>query len=59
MSNHEQLVELFENYVAESEKFEVKGIKASAARARKALAEIAKLCKARRQEIQEKKNTEA
>lgn len=59
MSNHEQLVELFENYVAESEKFEVKGIKASAARARKALAEIAKLCKARRQEIHEKKNTEA
>jgi len=58
MSNHDQLVALFETYVAENEKFEVKSIKASAARARKALAEIAKLCKERRQEIQDKKNAE-
>lgn len=56
MSNHEQLVALFETYVAESEKFEVKGVKASAARARKALGDIAKICKERRKEIQDKKN---
>lgn len=53
---HEKLVALFETYVAESRKFEVKGIKAAAARARKSLAEIAKLCKERRTEIQERKN---
>ena len=39
-----------------SDKFESKGIKASAARARKALSELAKLTKVRRAEIQEKKN---
>ena len=55
MSNHDQLVGLFETYVPENQKFEEKGVKASAARARKALADIAKLCKARRLEIQEKK----
>ena len=56
MSNHDQLVGLFETYVQENQKFEEKGIKASAARARKALADIAKFCKARRVEIQEKKS---
>lgn len=56
MSNHDQLVALFEAYVAENEKFEGKGVKASAARARKALGEIAKLCKERRKEIQDAKN---
>ncbi len=55
MSIHEQLVEQFELYVAESARFEAKGIKASAARARKALAEISKLCKERRKEIQDSK----
>jgi len=55
-SNHANLVALFETYVQENQKFEEKGVKASAARARKALAEIAKLCKERRVEIQEKKN---
>ena len=56
MTNHDQLVGLFETYVQENQKFEEKGVKASAARARKALADISKLCKARRLEIQDKKN---
>lgn len=56
MTNHDQLVALFETYIQENQKFEEKGVKASASRARKALADIAKLCKARRVEIQEKKN---
>ncbi len=58
MSIHEDLVSQFETYVAESTKFEEKGVKASAARARKALAEISKLCKERRKEIQEQKASE-
>ena len=58
MTNHEILKEQFEVYLAENQKFEEKGVKASAARARKALAEIAKACKARRQEIQEAKTAE-
>ena len=56
MTVHEQLVGLFETYVHENQKFTEKGVKASAARARKALAEIAKLCKERRKEIQDAKN---
>lgn len=58
MSIHEELVNQFETYVAESARFEDKGVKASAARARKALAEISKLCKERRKEIQEQKTGE-
>ena len=58
MTIHEELVAQFETYVAESTRFEQKGIKASAARARKALAEISKLCKERRKEIQEQKTSE-
>ena len=58
MSIHEDLVSQFETYVAESTKFEEKGVKASAARARKALAEISKICKERRKEIQEQKASE-
>ena len=57
MTAHDDLVALFETYVQENQKFEEKGVKASAARARKALAEISKLCKKRREEIQEKKNS--
>lgn len=57
MSTHEQILELVETYVAENEKFEVKGVKAASARARKALGEIAKLAKNRRAEIQDKKNS--
>ena len=46
-----------EEYQAEQDNFEIKGVKASAARARKALMEISKLTKVRRAEIQDKKNS--
>lgn len=55
MTNHENLLALFDTYVAENDKFENKGVKAAGTRARKALAEIAKLTKERRKEIQESK----
>jgi len=53
---HLQIKAKFEEYLAEHEKFEVKGVKAAAGRARKALGELGKLTKARRAEIQDKKN---
>jgi N-glycosylase/DNA lyase len=58
MSNttHEQIVQAFNNYLAEAETFEGKGVKAAAARARKALGDLGKLTKDRRKEIQDKKN---
>lgn len=52
---HDTLMSLFETYQEESDKFE-KGNKAAGTRARKALSEIAKLCKERRVEIQNQKN---
>jgi hypothetical protein len=52
---HDQIVSAYENYLAESESFETKNVKAAAARARKALGELAKLSKIRRAEIQERK----
>ena len=55
-SNHDQLVKHFREYLEESVKFEEKGNKSAATRARKALSEIAKLTKERRKEIQETKN---
>jgi hypothetical protein len=55
MTNHEVLVDLFETYLAEREKFISKGVKVSASRARKALSEISKLTKEIRKEIQEMK----
>jgi hypothetical protein len=51
MTNHEILLEQFEAYRAENEKFAGKGVKASAARARKALQEMSKAIKERRKEI--------
>lgn len=54
---HDSLVNLFETYVKDNEKFVVKGNKAAGTRARKALAEFAKLAKERRKEIQDAKNT--
>jgi hypothetical protein len=57
METHLKLKALFEEYQAEQDNFEIKGVKASAARARKALMEITKLAKARRSEIQDKKNS--
>ena len=51
MTQHEQLKAAFETYIAENEKFTGKGVKASAARARKALQEMGKALKERRKEI--------
>ncbi len=56
MTIHEQIVAQYEAYIAENQKFTERGIKASAARARKALGEMGKLAKERRKEIQEEKN---
>jgi hypothetical protein len=58
MTNHENLVHLFETYVSENEKFEVKKVKAAGTRARKALAELTKFAKERRKEIQETKTAD-
>tara|TARA_B100001057_G_scaffold403943_1_gene416378 strand:- start:662 stop:847 length:186 start_codon:yes stop_codon:yes gene_type:complete len=57
LSQHEQIVQAFNNYLTEAETFEDKGVKAAAARARKALGDLGKLTKSRRAEIQEKKNS--
>ena len=57
METHLKLKALMEEYVAEQDNFEIKCVKASAARARKALMEISKLCKVRSQEIQDRKNS--
>ena len=57
MSNtHEQIMTEIQAYSEEYVKFTDKGVKASATRARKALANLSKLIKARRKEIQEAKN---
>jgi len=58
MSNetHESIMTEIQTYSEENSKFVDKGVKASATRARKALANLAKLIKARRKEIQEVKN---
>lgn len=56
VSTHQQIVELYGNYIVEQTKFEEKGNKAAATRARKALGEMGKLAKTRRAEIQDKKN---
>ena len=55
MTNHEVLVDLFETYLIERDKFVGRGVKVSASRARKALSEISKLTKEIRKEIQEMK----
>lgn len=56
LTQHEQIVQAFNNYLAESETFEDKNVKAAAARARKALGDLGKLTKTRRAEIQDRKN---
>ena len=53
---HEQIMTEIQTYSEENSKFTEKGVKASATRARKALANLSKLIKARRKEIQEAKN---
>ena len=50
-TTHDHIKEAFETYLAENEKFTSKGVKASAARARKALQEMGKAIKERRKEI--------
>ena len=50
-TQHEAIKAAFETYIAENEKFTQKGVKASAARARKALQEMGKALKERRKEI--------
>ena len=52
---HDQIISAYETYLSENESFETKNVKASAARARKALGELSKLAKTRRAEIQERK----
>ncbi len=54
---HLQIKAMYEAYLVENEAFETKGVKAAAARARKALGEMGKLAKTRRAEIQDKKNS--
>jgi hypothetical protein len=56
MATHDEIVAQFNAYIAENSKFTDKGVKAAAARARKALGELGKLAKSRRAEIQESKN---
>ena len=56
MSIHEEIVQAYQNYLAEHATFEEKGVKAAAARARKALGDLGKLTKSRRAEVKEKKN---
>ena len=56
MSNHNTIVDQMVAYLKEHAAFEEKGVKAAAARARKALGEIGKAVKERRKEIQDKKN---
>ena len=51
MSNHEKIREHFDTYLSENQKFSEKGVKAAAARARKALQEMSKCIKERRKEI--------
>lgn len=50
-TQHSQIVSAYETYVTENDKFTQKGIKASAARARKALQDMSKAIKERRKEI--------
>jgi len=53
MSTHDKIVEAFEIYCEENERFEEKGFKAGAVRTRKALSDLMKLAKERRAEISE------
>jgi hypothetical protein len=50
-TNHDAIKEAYETYMSENEKFTQKGVKAAAARARKALQTMSKAIKERRKEI--------
>lgn len=58
MSAQDDIKTNFDNYLAENEKF-MKGNNAAGTRARKALAEMSKAIKTRRNEITEEKNSRA
>jgi hypothetical protein len=53
---HSQIIENYQAYIDNNEKFTGSGNKAAGTRARKALAALMKLGKARRKEIQDSKN---
>lgn len=53
---HNELKAHFEEYLTQAEKFDEKGVKGASSKARKALSEFTKAAKARRAEIQEKRN---
>ena len=55
---HDLIITMYESYVTENDKFMNSGNKAAGTRARKALAEIGKLIKVRRKEIQDIKNAD-
>lgn len=55
--SHQQIIESFNAYIEENQKFADKGNKAAATRARKALLELKKLCVERRVEIIEAKKS--
>ena len=55
--SHQQIIESFNTYIEENQKFADKGNKAAATRARKALLELKKLCVTRRGEIIEAKKS--
>lgn len=56
MKTNDAIVAAFNAYVEENDKFVNKGVKAAAARARKALLDLAKLAKVRRAEITAEKD---
>ena len=56
---HDSIMTAVQTYSEENAKFADKGVKAAGTRARKALAELGKLIKARRKEIQETKNAQS
>jgi hypothetical protein len=55
-TTHEAIVNAFNTYLKENEKFEGKGVAAAGTRARASLGDLAKLAKLRRAEIQATKN---
>ena len=55
---HDAIMTAIQTYSEENGKFVDKGVKASATRARKALAELSKLIKSRRKEIQDEETVE-
>lgn len=56
-TNHEAIQHAYQTYIEENEKFAGRGVKASAARARKALQTLGKAIKERRKEITAEKET--